>query len=402
MSTTKIITDALALRTEFSRCCNEYKTLDAAVAWCGKPKDIFPYRDIKRFGRNLKIVVGVGFNQTHPAAFPWLEEMGADFRIFRPMRTNLFHPKIYLFKSEKKFALFIGSSNLTYSGFTMNVEASLLMEGDRTQSDTGIAALERQLAEWRSDSLSFVPDDAWLKKYSEEYKQHPPRPDVDPAVAEDQISESDILSEAGWDDYRALIHDSLVQSGRSLEAYLMTLNAAEKNVPLPWHVEVFDDLNNRKIIGGMEPYGWLGHVAASGAVRGLLANGSLADHRTIVSAVNTIAALDINASDYEQVLERQLERLEQLGPTMKVWGRLLCLVRPDVYCTIASPSVRANMAKTLGVSQRSLTTRQGYIQLLRLLHASPWFNARRPADAQEAVIWDRRVALMDAIFYDPE
>ncbi len=84
---------------------------------------------------------------------------------------------------------------------------------------------------------------------------------------------------------------------------------------------------------------------------------------------------------------------------MKVWGRLLCIVRPDVYCTVASPSVRTNLSKTLTVAQKDFERPEGYILLLKLIHASPWFNSIEPKDTIEADVWARRVAFMDAIFY---
>jgi len=41
----------------------------------------------------------------------------------------------------------------------------------------------------------------------------------------------------------------------------------------------------------------------------------------------------------------------------------------------------------------------GYIQLLQLIHASPWCNSSKPIEKNEREIWQRRVAFMDAIFY---
>src|SRR5260370_40191141 len=77
-------------------------------------------------------------------------------------------------------------------------------------------------------------------------------------------------------------------------------------------------------------------------------------------------------------------RLYELGPTMKVWGRLLCLVRPDLYCTVASVSVRANLSTTLGVSKSSFEHPDSYIRLLKFVHTSPWFLAPEPVDIREA------------------
>ena len=165
----------------------------------------------------------------------------------------------------------------------------------------------------------------------------------------------------------------------------------------PWTTQYFKDIEKRRIIGGMKQYGWLGHVAASGQFRSLLANGTPKQWTTIVEAVNAIAALNRPIPWSE--LTAQLDRLISLGPTMKVWGRLLCLVRPDLYCTVAAVSVRQNLSKTLEVPQNRFNEPEGYLQLIKLIHSSPWFNSTEPNSKEAAAIWKRRAAFLDAIFY---
>ena len=94
-----------------------------------------------------------------------------------------------------------------------------------------------------------------------------------------------------------------------------------------------------------------------------------------------------------------LKKLIKLGPTIKVWGRLLCLVRPDLFCTVASISVRKHLSETLSLPQSRFASTDGYIQLLQLVHAAPWLNSSKPIEIKEAEIWQRRVAFMDAVFY---
>ena len=98
-------------------------------------------------------------------------------------------------------------------------------------------------------------------------------------------------------------------------------------------------------------------------------------------------------------VETLLGRLVRLGPSMKVWGRVLCLVRPDVFCTVSSDAVRTSLAETLGTTKKSFESPDGYVSLVRMLHSSPWFDSRRPKDRKERAVWERRVALLDAIFW---
>jgi hypothetical protein len=54
----------------------------------------------------------------------------------------------------------------------------------------------------------------------------------------------------------------------------------------------------------------------------------------------------------------------------------------------------------LEMPQNDFQTQEGYVKLLRLIHASPWFRSPRPKDTEAAEIWQRRAAFLDAIFYE--
>jgi hypothetical protein len=396
-----IFTTAQRFTDEFIRCCNEYKHLHLAVAWCGNPNQILPYQYLTRL-TGVIATVGISFNHTHPDAIEWLDKVvGADIRIFRD-DGDLFHPKVYLFRDNDRYALFIGSSNLTYGGFYANVEASTLIEGTAThRRRDDILMLEETLAEWHSDLYSQKPTAQWLQRYRKVYgntvrreRKHgiytPPR-------NEEGISTS-WLCNATWDVYYGKVVEGLKEHGRKAQDYHDVLDAASRILSVPWKVNVFEDIETRRIISGIKKYGLLGHIASSGRFKHLLANGSRSQWKTICRAINHIARLHLPIPWSK--LERILNDLFRLRFTMKVWGRLLCIVRPDIYCTVASPSVRVNLATTLSVPQKEFERPNGYIQLIKLIHDSPWFNSSKPPDKEEAAVWNRRVAFMDVIFYD--
>jgi hypothetical protein len=182
-----------------------------------------------------------------------------------------------------------------------------------------------------------------------------------------------------------------------VQEYHDVLDAAAKELPVPWSIAYFDDSDKRKIMGGMSAYALLGHVGAAGRLHGLMANGTEQQKQTVVSAINHIAVLH-HPLPWE-ALEDELMRLAGVELTMKVWGRFLCLVRPDLYCTVSSESVRANLSETLQVAQSAFIDPRGYIRLLKLIHLSPWFLSTKPKEPAEAAVWRRRAALMDPIFY---
>jgi hypothetical protein len=186
---------------------------------------------------------------------------------------------------------------------------------------------------------------------------------------------------------------------RDIEGFHRVLDTAAEHLLLPWKTSYFNDPEIRRIIGGVKPYGAMGHILASGKF------GHLLKHRkeswgTFVSAINQIAKL--NSPIMWGELESRLRKLVGLGNTMKVWGRVLALVRPDLYCSVSSKPVRRELAKTLKAPARCFEEVEGYIRLHKLLHSSPWFNSPRPPDKKEAAVWERRVAFMDGIFWSRE
>ena len=84
------------------------------------------------------------------------------------------------------------------------------------------------------------------------------------------------------------------------------------------------------------------------------------------------------------LLERRLNSLVALGPSMKVWSRLLCLVRPDLYCTIASQVVRRHLSTVFHIPQCRIAQVEGYVELLVAIHACPWFNSPQPEQCKSS------------------
>lgn len=402
MSKVKLLNNS-SFASEFERCCNQYATLKMACAWCGDPSHILPYSYLtsKEGGLTVEIIMGVSFNKSHPSAIEYFTDNKFDVRIFKT-EISLFHPKFYIFRKQNKFALFVGSSNFTYSGFFSNIELNSLIEGEFYDSKKGeIIEIENLFQKWKSNKYSFIPDDVWLKNYiklydkqrSVERKNKIPTP-ID---KEELISSSNWLSQANWKLYYQKVINGLSEKERDEFGYAAVLDAAAENLPLPWDVSIFDEIENRRIIGGMDKYGWLGHVAASGSFRQFMANGSATKKRTAVNAINNICRLEVPLDI--DLLSENIEDLIGIGPTIKVWSRILTILRPDIFCTVASLSVRENLSKTLEIPKSRLETVDGYIDLLKLIHSCPWYNSSKPSMKEEINIWARRAAFMDAIFY---
>jgi HKD family nuclease len=395
-----LLTGPRSFACEFERCCSEYHSISFATAWCGDPARLLPFRLLDKLKGKITATIGVSFNETHPDAIQWLISARADLRIYRP-ESGIFHPKVYLFQNGLRYALFVGSSNFTHAGFYTNTEFNVLMEGeDSGMSGTDVANLITCLAKWHSSECSFAPDGGWLERYRVAYletRDAAKRNQIPAPPDSDEIAPGNWLATAEWPEFYAEVTSRLSQEGRTVSGYHDVLDAAATKLPLPWTLDHFADLERRRVIGGIGEYGWLGHVAASGRFRSLAANGPASRQRVVIEAINEVAALSSPID--EKRLMRALTKLEQLGFSMKTWGRMLAITRPDLYCTISAPSVQETLSKTLGIPRSGFERGDGYIQLLKLIHGSPWFCSQRPTDPAEAAVWERRVAFIDPIYY---
>ena len=261
--------------------------------------------------------------------------------------------------------------------------------------------MEATIEQWRSENNSFYPTQQWLNKYTKAFNDQRKIENDNkiqtPSQIEDLISTSNWLSQASWPLYYKKVINGINLRQQNEFEYSDLLDIAAEKLPIPWEPTIFDDIENRRIIGGMGKYGWLGHVAASGAFRKFMSNGSTRVKRKAVTAINNISNLPLPLDMDE--LKENIEELLTIGPTIKVWSRIFTIVRPDLFCTVASISVRTNLSKTLEIPKSEFETSDGYIKLLKLIHSCPWFNAPEPRDNDEKLIWKRRVAFMDAIFY---
>jgi hypothetical protein len=71
--------------------------------------------------------------------------------------------------------------------------------------------------------------------------------------------------------------------------------------------------------------------------------------------------------------------------------------RPDLFL----PANNASLVNIHRVFDTTLNTVEKYIALHERIWQFPWFSAAMPDKSEAARIWKARVALLDAIFYEP-
>ena len=404
MSSTNVMsTGSNDFAVVFKGCCEYYNNLQMFVAWVGDPANNIPFAYLENLD-SVRVTLGFSFCQSHPEGIEYLMKMDKGIRIMK--EQPLFHPKVYIFTKGKQKAMLIGSSNFTYSGFCENIETNLLLEGPEFKKI--IEDKEKECNQWHSPEYSFKPTKQWLNDYRVKYKKRQEKLKLasvkDEATKEEEYAFAPTwIKKDSWKEYNLRIlkaidsRDYGYDKIEVLKGKLERLEEYKGGIPLPWHISYFNDLSKRKMMWGMPPYAWLGHVGSSRQIMRILPNGSNTEKRTIVEAINAIGGLSVPVDWL--ALRKQLKKLTGIGPTIKVWGRFLAITRPDLFCTFSSPTLIANLSETLDVSKSYLESVDGYIEFLKMVHSSPWFNSSNPANKLEAGMWENRVAFLDEVFY---
>jgi HKD family nuclease len=94
--------------------------------------------------------------QNKVSAFQKLQDFGVEVYLYTTGANNIFHPKIYFGATKAQVWAMIGSSNLTWNGFSANVERNILITGQRYSEP--FVSIETQMATLRNQAYVFNAD----------------------------------------------------------------------------------------------------------------------------------------------------------------------------------------------------------------------------------------------------
>lgn len=104
--------------------------------------------DIKRVAENTTILAGIRNGISSAQGLKTSLEMGCStYVVDTGSRQLVFHPKVYMSRNVDEARVLVGSANLTYGGLISNIEASILLTLDLSQTDdrTFVERLENQI-----------------------------------------------------------------------------------------------------------------------------------------------------------------------------------------------------------------------------------------------------------------
>lgn len=399
----KLLTSPKSLLDEISRLSQQYRYFDWAVAWATAGHEAFDCLK-KHQSKIRRIIVGTHFHQTAPAfidAFAKVPEVR--YRIDQEGLNGVFHPKLYLFSnSASEWEAVVGSANFTTGAFTQNVEHAVLIgAGDRADGLTYTGIVEEVDRLWQKGRHFSSAELAAYRLRWERNKKL-----LDRAAGHDggrrrreSIYDRKLLS-LTWTEYLSELH---ARKEKYFADRLTVLREAKKI----WATEPsFARLSrdDRKKIGGTaseKVIRWRLFGSMRGAFKFTKALSE--DNSELLSALDQIPLTGaINAEHYHAFI-RQLSRAfvqaKEFG-ALGVATRLLCLRRPDYFVCVDKKN-KAGLFGMLGVQPSNVTVDSYWDTVVAPLIDTPWWQSSRPATNPDAqTIWDGRVAMIDALFYE--
>ena len=402
------IISGIQLVERFAELVGEAQRIDIAVAWASSCDEV---EALAASGADIRAVVGTSGNSTNPSTLRRLAEF-ADLRIPPNKPPRIFHPKCYLFHSEKTIC-WVGSANLTKGGFGGNVELihefDLKRKGDR---------------EWFECLWEELEPDPWpaIFEYEERYTppKRTPRPvpahkDADlPSLAEIDTWKQFVEGLRVYDEYYRYSEYSFDVVGET-HSWLHTISTGHEILLL----NDWTNLTQRecRILRGFTAndddegiWGLLGWVRGGGAYVFNPANMPEVEPirmqiqeqiiRALQAGPNEIAAVGTDAMTTIKRLQHVENADRGIGHAAAT--RWLGLARPDYMVSLNGASA-TGLGEASGLPQSPDGLANVYADLLGWLHGQEWFNefnGAQPDDLEEREMWNRRAALVDVFVFD--
>jgi HKD family nuclease len=126
----------------------------------------------------VELITGLDFRTTDPQALLFMlnlknQHKGFNFFCFGDKDKNktdvVYHPKFYLFSNKKIMTSIVGSTNLTGGGLVSNFEVNTVVKEDKPLYFSQLEAIYNSI---KFTETVFAPDEDYILKYSEVYKQY--------------------------------------------------------------------------------------------------------------------------------------------------------------------------------------------------------------------------------------
>lgn len=393
-----MLLESSSLTARWTELLSIASRVDIAVAWITNSERV---DDLIKFatapGRQVRVIVGVDDYLTSAGCLRKLHAAGL-VKIGVGEHGCTFHPKLYVFTLPDGPVCWVGSANLTMSGFGGNIELVHEYPDDGT------------IAAWfaRAWSAGKHPTVEWLDEY-EKRARAVPKPG---AVVQMPAPSSAADPLESWPNYYAALWSAdrkwATKYGGTMgiftgqNSYLLTLRTARPLIAKDW--ATLSTTEGRVLLGlvdGETDYGLLGSMQAAGTAKNVFLDATpknLKTRRAIQDEIRNLLRVPLNISLPLMARKAHEVITNREGFDVGVATRLLALARPEVLVSVNSESMnRPAQWSRLPVAQ--IRTSAGYERFVKWIMKGKWWNSPEPEDPLEREAWSYRAALIDGLVY---
>lgn len=393
-----MLLESSSLTARWTELLSIASRVDLAVAWITHNDRI---DDLVKFatapGHKVRVIVGVADYLTSPDCLRRLHAAGL-VKIGVDEHGCTFHPKLYVFTLPDRLVCWVGSANLTMSGFGRNIE--LVHE----YADDGTIAVWFARA-WGSYKC---PTLEWLDEYEKRARtvtkpsavvQMPaPGPPANPLADWPAYYTALWSADKKW----ATKYGGTMGIFTGQNSYLLTLRAARPLITKDW--ATLSTTEGRVLLGlvdGDVDYGLLGSMQAAGTAKNVFLDATpknLKTRRAIQDEIHNLLRVPLNSSFPLMARKAHEVITNREGFDVGVATRLLALARPEVLVSVNSESMN-RLAQWSGLPVAQIRTSAGYEKFVKWIMNGKWWNSPEPEDTLEREAWSYRAALIDGLVY---
>lgn len=318
-----------------------------------------------------------------------------------------FHPKLYYFSTGNDAEAVVGSSNFTNGGLGTNLETNVHIKGQRGATVfKQIRATIDKFSKFQLPVTEELAAQYRLQFNAARKLKKPPNPVLSGSSHSARQLASPIAN-MSWFEYVRSVRSEKVHnySGRlailrECQRLVSSVSSFGDLTPNEWKAIAGVIGEQQKLSSGLNDHdwGWFGSMKGMGDFANRVAE---RDPYLAVALDGIPRHGDIDEDQYNEFCKNFLLAFQssQRTGSYPTATRLLAMKRPDVFVCISKPNL-AGIADGLGFAKSTLTLENYWSRVIEPIRLSPWFNAPRPSGI-DAGLWDGRVAMLDAIFYNP-
>ncbi|KFC65281.1 putative HKD family nuclease [Bosea sp. LC85] len=352
------------------------------------------------------VTFGVAFCQTDPNLIARL--VGVKNAFVADGGKATFHPKIYYFRTGETAEAIVGSSNFTMGGLDRNWEACVHAKGPADAPFFN--QLRDCLTEYNELRRTVTAElvNTYRTQFEAAKQLRKPRNPILPRRDGSSRPLMPPLVQMSWTEYTNAVRssrhhefDTRLSLLRTCQRLFASVSSFAQLSGLQWKAiaGTITEKQNREAGLGEHNWAWFGSMAAMGN----FANRIVEQDASLARAMDCIPRHgDVTEEHYQTFCEHFLRAFENSSRTggVSTATRLLAMKRPDSFVCVSSPN-KLRLSEALAFSRTTLSLKNYWERVIEPIRISSWYNAPRPAGS-DAELWDGRVAMLDAIYFDPD